>query len=256
MNWVLALRLVARTRAEDVPEDLRDLLRDGAARGTVGGRRRAVDGGDGARGRHLRSEDLFTTRDVELRADGAPVHAALPGLSGGRGGRSANDDHRARHRARHARWRLCRGGAGSGAEADGQRVSRALVHPPPAPERRRAPSVSSSLPGQRAGVPPARDGLRDRGPSTDRVEGRASRRPGDEVVPADLRVDHVFLVSCKYLSKIVLNASPAYVFDRLLAGGHGARGGDWFREVAEPSLEQLYRQRRGAPRSPVPTTVG
>ena len=46
----------------------------------------------------------------------------------------------------------------------------------------------------------------------------AHRAPGDEVVPADLRVDHVYLVSCKYLSRIVVNASPHHLFDRLLAG--------------------------------------
>ena len=37
----------------------------------------------------------------------------------------------------------------------------------------------------------------------------------------DLRVDHVYLVSCKYLSNILFNVSPASVFDSLLVGGPG-----------------------------------
>src|ERR1700737_3292404 len=85
----------------------------------------------------------------------------------------------------------------------------------------------------------ARDGLRGREPLL--IEWKGSHRsPGDEVVPADLRVDHVYLVSCKYLSRIVVNASPHHLFDRLLAGGQGRRGGDWFREVAPLQHAALY----------------
>jgi hypothetical protein len=86
----------------------------------------------------------------------------------------------------------------------------------------------------------ARDGLRGRRPLV--VEWRGGQRqPGDEPVPADLRIDHVFLVSCKYLSKIVSNSSPASVFDRLLAGGHGGRAADWFAEVVPDAYQSLYR---------------
>ena len=84
------------------------------------------------------------------------------------------------------------------------------------------------------------DALRGRRPLTIEWKG-ASRAPGDEVVPADLRIDHVYFVSCKYLSRIVLNASPAYIFERALSGGHGHRGADWFRSIAEPELETLYQ---------------
>jgi hypothetical protein len=85
----------------------------------------------------------------------------------------------------------------------------------------------------------ARDGLRGRRPIV--VEWRGGQRqPGDEPVPADLRIDHVFLVSCKYLSRIVTNASPSSVFDRLLAGGHGARSGDWYAEVSSDAYQSLY----------------
>jgi hypothetical protein len=85
----------------------------------------------------------------------------------------------------------------------------------------------------------ARDGLRGRVPLL--IEWKGShRQPGDEVVPADLRVDHVYLVSCKYLSQIVINASPAHLFERLLAGGHGSRGGDWYQLVARDEHDALY----------------
>lgn len=86
----------------------------------------------------------------------------------------------------------------------------------------------------------ADDGLRGRRPLTIEWKG-AVKAPGDEVVPADLRVDHVYLVSCKYLSKIVHNASPSYVFERLLAGRQGQRSGDWFVQTAPRELEDLYR---------------
>ena len=86
----------------------------------------------------------------------------------------------------------------------------------------------------------ATDGLRGRRPLL--IEWRGGQRqPGDEPVPADLRIDHVYLVSCKYLSQIVTNSSPATVFDRLLAGGHGARSADWFAEVAPTAYDDLYR---------------
>ena len=86
----------------------------------------------------------------------------------------------------------------------------------------------------------AHDALRGRVPAV--VEWKGPHRAiGDEAVPADLRVDHVYLVSCKYLSDIVLNASPQHLFDRLLAGGHGKRTGiDWYDEVAAAEHAALY----------------
>ena len=69
-------------------------------------------------------------------------------------------------------------------------------------------------------------GLRGRVP--DRVEWQGpSKPPGYDQIPADLRVDHVYLVSCKYGSDILYNAAPAHVFDRLLAEKRGDRT-DWF----------------------------
>ena len=85
----------------------------------------------------------------------------------------------------------------------------------------------------------AHDGLRGRSPVLVEWKG-GHRAPGDEVVPADLRVDHVYLISCKYLSKILINASPAHLFERSLAGGHGVRGDDWYLAVAADAYQELY----------------
>ena len=104
----------------------------------------------------------------------------------------------------------------------------------------------------------ADDGLRGRLPQ--RVEWKGTgRAPGDEVAPVDLRVDHVYLISCKYLSKILFNVSPTSVFDALLFGGpgRGARGvrelapggGDWYAEVAPAEYQALYECIRLAARA-------
>ncbi len=68
----------------------------------------------------------------------------------------------------------------------------------------------------------ARDGLRGRRPEIVEWKG-AVRGSGDEVAPVDLRIDHVYLVSCKYMSDILFNASPSHIFDSLLVGGLGGR---------------------------------
>jgi hypothetical protein len=101
----------------------------------------------------------------------------------------------------------------------------------------------------------AADGLRGRLPQVVEWKG-TGRAPGDEVAPIDLRVDHVYLVGCKYLSKILFNVSPASVFDSLLFGGQGrgarsARdvGGDWYAEVALAEYQALYEAVRLAARS-------
>ncbi len=100
----------------------------------------------------------------------------------------------------------------------------------------------------------ARDGLRGRLPAVVEWKG-TGRAPGDEVAPIDLRVDHVYLVSCKYLSNIVFNVSPAHVFDDLLTGGsarartarEGVLGGrDWYAEVAPEEYQVLYEVVRAA----------
>ena len=89
----------------------------------------------------------------------------------------------------------------------------------------------------------ARDGLRGRRPEIVEWKG-AVRGSGDEVAPVDLRIDHVYLVSCKYMSDILFNASPSHIFDSLLVGGLGGRrrgaGRDWYAEVAPTQYQQLY----------------
>jgi hypothetical protein len=93
----------------------------------------------------------------------------------------------------------------------------------------------------------ADQGLRGRRPLVVEWKG-PQRAPGDEVVPADLRVDHVYLVSCKYLSQILVNASPSHVFEHLLRGGPRATAGDWYAEVAPDAYQELY----GAVRAELP----
>jgi hypothetical protein len=98
----------------------------------------------------------------------------------------------------------------------------------------------------------AREGLRDRRPELVEWKG-VVRGSGDEVAPIDLRIDHVYLVSCKYMSDILFNVSPTHIFDSVLAGGTARRGrgagGDWYAEVAPREYQRLYDAVRGALRS-------
>jgi hypothetical protein len=117
----------------------------------------------------------------------------------------------------------------------------------------------------------ASDGLRGRRPQVVEWKG-TMRAPGDEVAPIDLRVDHVYLISCKYLSDILFNVSPSNVFDNLLVGGGvrssrrgggdvggsdrrdrsglpedtGRGGADWYAEVAPAQYQALYDEVRAA----------
>ena len=89
----------------------------------------------------------------------------------------------------------------------------------------------------------AADGLRGQVPRLVEWKG-PTLAPGDEVVPADLRVDHVWLISCKYLSKVLANAAPSRLFDRGLAGGPTKVAGDWYAEVAPDAYQALFAQVR------------
>jgi len=90
----------------------------------------------------------------------------------------------------------------------------------------------------------ATDGLRGRAPRL--VEWKGPHRPpGDDVIPADLRVDHVYLVSCKYLSKVLLNPGPPRLFDRLLLGEERSSV-NWFAVTAPTEFQAFYQAARSA----------
>lgn len=100
----------------------------------------------------------------------------------------------------------------------------------------------------------ATEGLRGRVPH--RVEWKGPHKPpGFETVPADLRIDHVYLVSCKYGSEILHNVSPAHLVDRMLAQKRGNGTVDWFAEVAPEAYEQLYRATVAWSQLDLPTAV-
>ncbi|MCL4413177.1 MAG: hypothetical protein M1522_00270 [Actinobacteria bacterium] len=87
----------------------------------------------------------------------------------------------------------------------------------------------------------ADDGLRGRTPLT--VEWKGPHHPpGYDFLPADLRIDHVFLVSCKYLSRVLANPSPAHLFQRALAVRGNRSDTDWFMLVAEDAYRKFYAQ--------------
>ncbi|MFQ5556351.1 MAG: hypothetical protein ACE5GB_02410 [Acidimicrobiales bacterium] len=88
----------------------------------------------------------------------------------------------------------------------------------------------------------ADDGLRGRPPW--HVEWKGPHRPpAYEQIPADLRVDHVYLISCKYGSNILMNASPWHLFERSLTERRTERA-DWYVEVAPEAHQELYRAAR------------
>jgi len=85
----------------------------------------------------------------------------------------------------------------------------------------------------------AADALNGRRPRI--VEWTGGRRPpGDEVVPSDLRVDHVYLVSCKYLSRVLHNPSPARLVEGLLTQAPVDDLRDWYQRVAPAQHQELY----------------
>ena len=84
------------------------------------------------------------------------------------------------------------------------------------------------------------DGLRGRLPTLVEWKG-AHQPPGFEMIPADLRVDHVYLISCKYQSQILSNSSPSNLFDRRLADRSAApRMESWYRICAPAEYEHFY----------------
>ena len=79
------------------------------------------------------------------------------------------------------------------------------------------------------------------------IEWTGGRRPpGDEVAPIDLRIDHVFLASCKYLSANIADPSPGRLFDGLLTTSGDWPRGDWYLETAPEELRKLYLECKNA----------
>lgn len=73
------------------------------------------------------------------------------------------------------------------------------------------------------------------------VEWTGGRKaPGDENVPADLRIDHVYMVSCKYLSSILHNVSPSRLVDCLISREATPNRANWYARVAPAQYQQLY----------------
>lgn len=100
----------------------------------------------------------------------------------------------------------------------------------------------------------AEEGLRRRPPRL--VEWKGPHRPpGDDVIPADLRIDHVYQISCKYLSRVVHNTGPSRLFDRLLVGEDRSPA-DWFGVVAPREYQAFYEAVRAHVGGTLPTEVG
>lgn len=97
-------------------------------------------------------------------------------------------------------------------------------------------------------------GLRGRQPVL--VEWKGPHRPPEQdPVPCDLRIDHVFTISCKNLSKVLRNSSPTSLFRSALR--EPAPGIDWYHEVASQEYLKLYEKvlytfnLKGFPKSPI-----
>lgn len=96
-------------------------------------------------------------------------------------------------------------------------------------------------------------GLRGRVP--DRVEWKGPHKPpGYEQLPADLRIDHVYLISCKYGSNLLHNVSPASLFDRRLDERRLDKS-DWYRLVAPEAYQELYAACRAQLNGSLPSHV-
>ncbi len=92
-------------------------------------------------------------------------------------------------------------------------------------------------------------GLRGRPPWT--IEWKGHHRPASkaiETIPADLRVDHVYLISCKYGSRILHNSGPVPLFDHRLAPDGPIARQNWFEVVAPDTFRRVWE--------PVHRTVG
>jgi len=73
------------------------------------------------------------------------------------------------------------------------------------------------------------------------VEWRGNRKTlYHHDIPVDIRVNSVYLISCKYNSKVLLNPSPHALFAGALAAT--GRGPHWYEEVAPAEHAAFYRE--------------
>ena len=81
-------------------------------------------------------------------------------------------------------------------------------------------------------------GLRGRPPV--KVEWKGPHKPPEhDPLPADLRVDDVYIVSCKNDSKVLSNPSPRALFRSALRSD-ALKGTDWYGEIAPEEYNALY----------------
>jgi hypothetical protein len=102
-------------------------------------------------------------------------------------------------------------------------------------------------------------GLRGRPPWE--LEWKGHHKPASkaiETIPADLRVDHVFLISCKYRSRILHNAGPSTLFEHALAPSGPVARSDWFETVSPDAYRAVWQpilDAAGVPVGAVPSSL-
>jgi hypothetical protein len=85
-------------------------------------------------------------------------------------------------------------------------------------------------------------GLRGRPPWS--LEWKGHHKPASktiETIPADLRIDGVYLISCKYGSSILHNAGPVALFDHHLAPSGPIGRSDWFELIAPEAFRAVWQ---------------
>lgn len=85
-------------------------------------------------------------------------------------------------------------------------------------------------------------GLRGRPPWT--LEWKGHHKPASKSIetnPADLRIDHVYLISCKYNSRILHNSGPVPLFEHGLHTPGPIQRSNWFETVCPDAFRAVWR---------------
>lgn len=102
-------------------------------------------------------------------------------------------------------------------------------------------------------------GLRGRPPWT--LEWKGHHKPaskGIETIPADLRIDHVYLISCKYGSRILHNSGPVPLFEHGLAAPGPIQRTNWFETICPDAFRSIWEpafSAAGLPSDVTPSTA-